>query len=345
MSARIAAVCLVLLGLSAGCSPPGDADAGDGGWVIGEDGRGDAPTLDVPLPPADAPLPPSDAPPADAPPTDPLDGVGTAELLGSGFMFLEGPQWIEATGELVFSDIPASTIHVVRAGGAIEVFRMPSGSSNGLAMDPDGCLLAGEHSGRRVSRACPPTAVATTVVSTFEGSPLNSPNDLVVRSDGTIYFTDPPYGLGGTPSALGFMGLFRIAPSGTLVVEVRGPPSARPNGVALSPDERVLYGGDSEADRVRASDVAVDGSLSGERTFVASVPTPDGMAVDVAGNLFVAAADGVRVYAPDGTPWGTLDVPMQPANCAFGGADHRTLFVTARTALYRVTGLGIAGIP
>lgn len=307
----------------------------------------DAPRADAPR--ADAPSASdtgTDTPvaPADAPPIDPLEGIAATDTVDTGYMFLEGPQWLEATGELVFSDIPATTIYVLRADGTtIEPFRMPSGSSNGLAVDDDGCLLAAEHTGRRISIACPPTAAATTVVGTFEGTMLNSPNDLVVRSDGTIYFTDPPYGLTG-PSALGFMGLFRLPPGGTLAVEDRGALTDRPNGVVLSPDESRLYVGDSEGDFVRVFDVAaLDGALSNERMFVPSIGTPDGMTIDVAGNLYVASSTGVRVFAPSGEAWGVISVPEQPANCAFGGTDHRTLYITAQHGLYSVE-LPIPGV-
>jgi gluconolactonase len=181
------------------------------------------------------------------------------------------------------------------------------------------------------------------VVERFEGSRFNSPNDITVRSDGTLYFTDPPYGIADNQRELAFMGVFRVAPGGAITAERRGALAERPNGIALSPDETRLYVGDSEADLVRVYDVAGSGALSNPRTF-ATPAGPDGMAVDAAGNLFVAAAQGVQVYAPAGTLWGTITVPMQPANVAFGGPDARTLLITARTAVYRVT-LAHPGLP
>lgn len=276
------------------------------------------------------------------PPIDPIEGVGAATLVRGGFMFTEGPRWLEPSGELIFSDIPADTIFVLRSGGEIETFRAPSGMSNGLSVDVGGMIVAAEHGGRRVARGSY-DAAPTTLVDRFEGDRFNSPNDLAVRSDGTIYFTDPPYGLGGRPRELDFVGVFRWTPAGTLVAEDRGALDRRPNGIVLSPDESLLYVADSAHDYVRVFDVAADGALSGARMFLPSVPSPDGMALDSAGNLYVAARDGVRVYAPDGTLWGTLRVGEQPANCAFGGADARSLFVTARAGLYRIDGLRVAG--
>jgi gluconolactonase len=267
----------------------------------------------------------------DADPTvDPLDGIGQVMLVGGGMQFVEGPQWHEVDGLLFFSDIPADTIYQVD-GDTITEFRSPSGNSNGLALDPDRNLLAAEHGTRRVSRD------TATVVDEYEGLRLNSPNDVIARSDGTIYFTDPPYGISDADRELPFMGVFRVPiGGGALVAEWEGPLAARPNGIALSPDESILYVADTADGMLRAWDVATDGSLSNERVVTADVPGADGMAVDDVGNLFVTTSTGIRVFAPDGTMWGTITVPEQPANCAFGGDDRRTLFITARTSLYRV---------
>ena len=169
------------------------------------------------------------------------------------------------------------------------------------------------------------------------GRAFNSPNDIAVRSDGTVYFTDPPYGLAGRPQEIPFLGVYRVSPTGDVSVEwMSSSNSQRPNGIVLSPDESVLYLADTDDGVVRRFDVASDGSLSGEDTFVASARGADGMAVDTAGNLFVAAGPGVLVFAPDGTMWGVINVPEQPANVGFGDADLRTLYITARTTLYRV---------
>ncbi|MBL8678120.1 MAG: SMP-30/gluconolactonase/LRE family protein [Myxococcales bacterium] len=290
----------------------------------------------------DAPTPadvPSDRPTADAAPVNPLNGIGAVEMARGGYMFTEGPQWREREGDLLFSDIPANTIHRLVLPMTYSMFRMPSDNSNGLAVDGMGRVLAAEHGSRSITRTRMDGSRETLARDFMEGGMLrrlNSPNDLVVRSDGTIYFTDPPYGLGGAPQELSFNGVFRRAPSGTLTAEWRGARATRPNGIVLSPDERTLYFANTADGIVRAMDVAMDGSLSNERTFVMTSGNPDGMAIDRDGNLFVTTSSGVQVFSPTGRLWGTIAVPMQPANCAFGAPDARTLFITARTALYRV---------
>jgi gluconolactonase len=283
----------------------------------------------------DAPPPGIDADPD----VNPLDGIGDVALIQGGFEFVEGPQWIAADGVLLFSDIPADTIYRLELPSTVTVFRTPSGNSNGLAVDPRGALLAAEHGGRRVSRD------AATVADAYDGMRLNSPNDVIAASDGTLYFTDPPYGIADADRELPFMGVFRVpAGGGAPVAEWMGPLSARPNGIALSPDQGRLYVADTADGMLRAWEVGSDGSLSGETVITGDVPGADGMAVDDVGNLFVTTSAGIRVFAPDGTAWGTIAVPEQPANCAFGGADRRTLFITARTGLYRVDLAG-PGLP
>lgn len=283
----------------------------------------------------------------DVPPVDPLAGRGMVELVRGRFMFTEGPQWRSREGDLVFSDIPANTIFRLGAMDAITMFRMPSDSSNGLAVDMMGRLLAAEHGSRSVTRTRPDGTRETLASHFTEGGNrrrLNSPNDLIVRSDGTVYFTDPPYGISAGQQELSFNGVYRIAPSGALTAEWRGATSSRPNGVVLSPDERVLYVADTADGTVRAWAVQADGALMGERMFVRTSGNPDGMAIDRAGNLYVSTRTGVEVFAPDGRRWGVIAIPEQPANCAFGGADARTLYVTARTGLYS-TRVNVPGPP
>lgn len=278
----------------------------------------------------------------DGPRVNPLDGIGQVTMVGSGYQFTEGPQWRATSGDFLFSDIQGNTIYRWPMTGAPVPFRNPSSNANGLALDLSGSLLACEHGMRRVSRGDGPTP--STVVATFEGSRFNSPNDITVRSDGTIFFTDPPYGIADNQRELSFMGVFRIAPGGAVTAEYRGGLSERPNGIALSAPQDRLYVGDSEAHVVNVLDVASDGSLSNRRLFTATANTPDGIAVDTNWNVFVATSAGVEVYAYDGTRWGVITVPMQPSNVAFGGTDGRTLLITARTAVYRVT-LANPGLP
>ena len=266
-------------------------------------------------PAIDAP-PLTDGPPVDAPMFDPLVGVGTVELVQGGFMFTEGPQWREAQADLVFSDINGNTIYRYTGTGAPTVFTMPSNMSNGLAIDGAGKLVAAEHGSRSVTRD------GVAIATTFETKKLNSPNDVIVADDGTIYFTDPPYGIpAGQQRELAFNGVFRIAPDG-----------------------KIVYVADTADGRVYKFDVAADGALTGRAMFVMTQGNPDGLAIDTGGNLFVTTSGGVEVFSPTGTRWGTIATPMQPANCAFGDADHETLYITARTALYRVR-LMNAGLP
>jgi gluconolactonase len=195
-----------------------------------------------------------------------------------------------------------------------------------------GSLLAAEHGARRVSRQKADGSIEI-LADNYEGKKLHSPNDIAVRSDNTIYFTDPPYGLGRRPPELSFMGLYRIDPHGKIYLE--GEFYQCPNGLAFSPDERILYLALTEADEVVVMDVAQDGSTSNVRSF-ARVPYPDGIAIDLAGNIYVAGGKGVAVLAPDGTQLGTIPMPRIPANCAFAGPDGKWLVITARDHLYQV---------
>lgn len=252
---------------------------------------------------------------------------GSVDKIATGFQFTEGPLWT-ATSGLIFSDIPADTIY--RADNS--VFRKPSGHSNGLASDGEGRLIVCEHGNRRVSRTEKDGNVVT-LADRYLGRRLNSPNDLVIRSDGRIFFTDPPYGVKPEERELPFCGVYSIAPDGTLAllsVYFRSP-----NGLAFSPDEKTLYIGDSEDDFIEAFDVLEDGRLGNAR-FFANVPTPDGMKTDGRGRLWVTAKDGVRVYNPDGSQAGTVALPEQPSNCAFGGPGGGTLYITACTSVYKV---------
>jgi gluconolactonase len=272
-------------------------------------------------------------------PVDPLEGMGEVELVATegpdqDFVFLEGPAWHD--GALLFTDIPANRIYRLNPPSTIDVFRNDSGGANGLATDTAGNLLACEHGNRRVSVTRGSTV--SSLAERYMGMRFDSPNDLTVRSDGTVYFTDPPYGLEGRRSELPFNGVFRVSPGGEAEVAwMYGDGSSpTPNGIVLSPDESVLYVANTNDGVVRAYDVAADGSLDNEREFAGDTPGADGIATDVAGNLYVTSGRGVQVFAPDGTSWGTISVPMQPANCGFGDADMRTLYITARTGLYRV---------
>ena len=286
----------------------------------------------------------SDDPPpgGDGGPTgSPLEGIGEIEVVpfDPGFEFAEGPQWRDTEQALVFTDIPSDRIYVFD-GTAVSVLRMPSGNANGLALDRAGALIAAQHGTRSVTRD------GVAIAEMFEGMRLNSPNDVIVAADGTIYFTDPPFGINDNERELDFMGVFRIAPGGTLTAEHRGALTERPNGIALSPDGTTLYVADSSSERrLFTFPVMAGGALGPREIFTEISGSGDGLAIDEAGNIFVAAVTGVEVFAPDGTKWGTITLnDMQPSNVAFGDADHKTLYITARTTLLRVR-LANAGLP
>ncbi len=257
-------------------------------------------------------------------------------MIDGGFQFTEGPQWMPSLNALLFSDIPANRIFQYSPPGTFTSFRSPSGNSNGIALAPNGDLIICQHAGQVIRLR--PDGGTSTIAANYDGGTLNSPNDAVVRSDGTIYFTDPTYGGTGT---IGFRGVYRVAPSGSVSL-VYSTPNGQPNGVALSPDESILYVADSQLSEVRRFDVAGDGATSNNARFTltnAGGPGAnggDGITTDVNGNLYVTTSAGVKVYRPDAGYLGRIVVPQEPANCAFGDPDRQTLYITARSGLYRV---------
>ncbi len=262
-----------------------------------------------------------------------LDLAAPVEKIAGDFKFTEGPLWVAVKGELLFSDIPANRIVRFKAGKC-ETFRTPSNNSNGLTLDKQGRLIACEHGSRSVTRTEAGGSIIT-LADRFEGKRLNSPNDVVVKSDGAIYFTDPPFAVKPGERELDFQGVFRIAPDGkTLTVVARD--FIKPNGLAFTPDEKVLYINDTERGHIRAFDVAAGGTLANGRVFTSEAPRPDGMKVDTEGNIYCACKGGVMVFDRAGKPLGTFATADQPTNCAFGDADWKTLFITARPSLYRV---------
>jgi gluconolactonase len=260
---------------------------------------------------------------------------GEPERVASGFQFTEGPVW-HPDGYLLFSDIPADTIYKWSPDGGVEKFRSPGGNSNGLTFDRHGRLVACEHGNRRVSLT-ELDGTTITLAGEYQGKRLNSPNDLVVKSDGSIYFTDPPYGVKPDQRELDFQGVYRVAREG--IIALLADDFEKPNGLAFSPDEKILYIADTDRKHVRAFDVQPDGMLANGRVFAENVSEaghgPDGMKVDVNGNLYVAAGF-VWIFDSTGKHLGNIVVPEAPANLAFGGPDNKTLFLTARTSLYKV---------
>lgn len=269
---------------------------------------------------------------------DPLAGTSkTATLVKGGFAFTEGPVWIG--GRLLFSDIPNDVIQELLPDGGTSPFRTATNGANGLAVDAQGRLLACQGGNKRVTRGPATKGVAPTdLTTTYDGKPYNAPNDVIVRKDGNVYFTDPNYS--GAPDTQDERAVYRVAPNGDVT---RIGDFDQPNGIALSPDEGTLYVVANGAGKLMRASVAADGTV-GAFAELADAPGGDGMAVDDAGNLYVAAASGVLVLDASGKALGTIAVAEVPANCTFGGADRRTLYVTARTGLYSIQ-LNVPGLP
>lgn len=278
------------------------------------------------------------------------------ERIATGFGFTEGPLW--RGDHLLFSDIPNSRIvRYQRApeGPIVETFRSPSHLANGLTVDREGRLIACEGAARRLTRT-ERDGTITVLADRYQGKRLNSPNDVIVSADGTIYFSDP-FWANGFPNPhgprvreedqeLSFAGVFCVTPDGMLTAVADD--FERPNGLALSPDGRTLYVDDTRRFHIRAFDVRPDGTLANDRVFAdlrAPEPgVPDGMKVDVEGNLYCTGPGGVWVISPAGQILGRLVPPEVPANVAWGDADWQTLYITARTSVYRIR-LQIPGIP
>ncbi|NEP87605.1 MAG: SMP-30/gluconolactonase/LRE family protein [Okeania sp. SIO2C2] len=266
------------------------------------------------------------------------------EKVVEGFKFIEGPVW-HPNGFLLFSDIPENTIYQWQPNQEVKVFRRPSGNANGNTLDLQGRLITGEHSNRRVSRTEKDGKIIT-LADEYNGKRLNSPNDLVVKSDGSIYFTDPPYGIKSEQEELGFYGVYKIAPDGKLTLLVDD--FIRPNGIALSPDETKLYVNDSEKGHIRVFDIKSDGTLENGMIFDELKDSnkrgvPDGMKVDLQGNVYSTGPGGVWVFSPSGKLLGIIAVPEKVANLAWGNNDYKTLYLTASKSLYRIT-LKVAGV-
>jgi gluconolactonase len=259
------------------------------------------------------------------------------ERLATDMQFTEGPVWVAADGGfLVFSDIPADELKKWTAKDGLTTFRKPSQNANGNTLDREGRLVSCEHSGRRVSRL-EKDGQLVTFVDRFEGKKFNSPNDADVKSDGTIWFTDPDYGLRGQPRDYEGCFVFRFDPkSKALAVVARD--FDKPNGIAFSPDEKKLYVADSGKPRhIRVFDVQSDGTVKGGGVICTiDKGGPDGIRCDAAGRVWSSAGDGVQIFAPDGKLLGKILVPESPANLCFGGADGKTLFITARKSLYAI---------
>ena len=275
-----------------------------------------------------------------------VDPDAPVRRIGSGFEFTEGPIWHPTEHYLLFSDMPGDVRRRWdEAGGVREVMR-PANKCNGMTYDADLNLVICEHATSSLVRLSP-DGRREVLASHFEGKELNSPNDVCVRSDGAIYFTDPWFGrMPGfgveRPRELGWQGVFCVSPAGKLDLVVDKRQFDQPNGLCFSPDESLLYVNDTTRALIRVFDVAPGGSLSHGRLFAQGIRSsreagvPDGMKCDARGNVWVTAPGGIRVYSPRGVPLGTVRIPEMPANLHWGGAEWRTLFVCATTSVYAV---------
>jgi gluconolactonase len=258
------------------------------------------------------------------------------EPVAEGFPGGEGPVWSRG-GFLIFSDYSKDRLYKYVPGGTPQIYREESHGANGNTMDRQGRLYSCEYKARRVTRSERNGRIEV-LVDKFEGKRFNAPNDIVVRRDGQVYFTDPLF----TPleqRELDFYGVFHVTPKGKIEAIARM--KTRPNGVALSPDGRILYVANTDEKNIRAYALDREGNASGERIAIADLPAgPDGIRTDVKGNLYVAAR-GVVVYSPDGSVLGKIAPPVNPRNLSFGDKDLRTLYMVGNS-IFRVR-LDVAG--
>ena len=258
-----------------------------------------------------------------------------AERLATGFVFTEGPLW-HPDGFYYFVDVRKSMFYRLTPGGKPEVLRENTGEGNGTTFDLQGRLIMCEGGNRRVTRTGADGKMEV-ICDRFEGKRLNRPNDVVCRSDGSIYFTDPGLRVPLAERELPYAAIYRIDPSGAVSMLAD---FEYPNGLAFSPDERTLYVANTRwAQYIHALEIGADGAMVRRRIFadMSSDETdgvPDGMKVDVQGRVYCTGPGGTWVFAPDGTRLGIIRTPEVPANLAFGGPDLRTLFFTARTSVY-----------
>jgi gluconolactonase len=265
------------------------------------------------------------------------------ERVATGFRFTEGPLWHDGEHYLLFSDIQDDAIWRWSAAGGVSIFRQPSRMANGNAWDLDGRLLTCEHATSRLTRTEPDGSL-TVIASHYRGKELNSPNDIVIRSDGLIYFTDPDFGRReafgiARKRELPYCGVYRVDPR-TAEVQLLAHDFGQPNGLCFSPDESLLYVNDSPRRHIRVFRVRPDGALEEGCLFAETVGeepgVPDGMKIDMLGNVYCTGPGGIHVFNPAGHLLARVRTPEVAANFTFGDADYQTLYITARTSLYRL---------
>ena len=285
--------------------------------------------------------------------TDLVDPTAQPEQICTGFKFTEGPIWNPREQALYFSDMPGDVRRRWSAADGVREVRNPSNKCNGMTYDGVGNLIVCEHVTSSLVREIP-AGERSVLASHWEGRELNSPNDVVVRSDGTIYFSDPSYGRWPgfgleREQDLDFQGVFSVSPDGRLWLEARD--FGQPNGLCFSPDERILYVNDSDKAHIRMFDVAADGRLSNSRIFFEGVGDGsleggivDGMKCDERGNIYVTGPRGIWVIAPEGRRLGVLPMPEHAGNMNWGGADWHELYCACSTSIYRLK-LKVRGAP
>lgn len=252
--------------------------------------------------------------------------------VATGYTFTEGPAW-SPMGFLIFSDIPANKLLRFDPGEPATTYRENSNGANGNRFDAQGRLYSCESHSRRVTRTDKKGKMEV-VAERWQGKRLNAPNDIAIRKDGDVYFTDPAFGNQQDTRELDFYGVFHVSRKGEL--EVIAKPKGRPNGIALAPDGRTLYVGNSDERNVRAYDLDKNGAASNERTLISGIEgVPDGICIDEKGDLYVAAK-GIQVFTPEGKPVGNIALEETPSNCTFGDPDLGSLYITAGRSLYRV---------
>jgi gluconolactonase len=290
---------------------------------------------------------------------DLLDPAAEHVQIGAGYRFTEGPAWSVGEQALIFSDIPADRRYRWTGEGAPEVLVEPNSKGNGMVYERGGTYLVCESDTSLVSRF-DRDGRREVVVSHFEGKELNSPNDIVTRSDDSIYFTDPNYGRWNDvigierEPELDFQGVFRCARDGSdLQLLVPRDEFEQPNGLCFSPDESLLYVNDSPRCHIKVFDVAADGTLSNGRMFFENIGSgvieegiPDGMKIDERGNVWVTGPRGVWVISPEGEHLGVVEVPENTGNMTWGDEDWKSLYIPSSTSLYRIrTKVGPARLP
>jgi gluconolactonase len=293
--------------------------------------------------------------------TELVDPGAEVERVATGFTFTEGPIWNHAEGYLLFSDMPGDVRRRWSESGGVEEVMNPSNKGNGMVYDAEGNLLVCEHVTSSLVRERP-DGTRETLATHYKGKELNSPNDVCVRSDGTIYFSDPWYGrMPGfgleRERDLGFQGVYILRPGFTPGDEpelaVAEDEFEMPNGLCFSPDESLMYINDTPRAHIKVFDVASDGTLSNGRMFFENIGSgvieegiPDGMKIDERGNVWVTGPRGVWVISPEGEHLGVVEVPENTGNMAWGDEDWRSLYIPSSTSLYRIrTKVGPARLP